>query len=175
MLAALFVCARTSGTLLLREAIMSRLVWVLCATLVFVQGLVGQAKMPKAAADPESAIPAVLLAQVDAWNRGDLQGFMEGYWKSPDLVFASGTQETRGWEPVLQHYQQRYQSGGAEMGNLSFSFTNGVHVMSPEFAYIDGEFHLTMSKGKETHGVFTLIFRKFPEGWRIVHDRTCAD
>ena len=154
---------------------MSRLGWAVLIVVVFAQMIVAQVTMPKASADPESAIPAVLLAQVEAWNRGDLNGFMDGYWNSPDLVFASGAEETHGWEPVLKRYQTRYQSGGAEMGKLSFSFQNGVHVMSPEFAYIDGEYHLKMSTGKESHGVFTLIFRKFPEGWRIVHDRTCAE
>jgi ketosteroid isomerase-like protein len=121
------------------------------------------------------AIAAVLNAQVRAWNRGDLKGFMDGYWKSPDLVFASGGQETHGWEPVLKRYQARYQTAGAEMGRLSFKLANGVHVMSADFAYVDGEYHLAMSNGKQSHGYFTLIFRKFPEGWRIVHDRTCAD
>lgn len=154
---------------------MSRIMCAMLTAVLLAQLVVSQAKMPKASADPESAIPAVLLAQVEAWNRGDLKGFMEGYWKSPDLVFAGGAQETRGWEPVLEHYQARYQSGGAEMGKLSFSFVNGVHVISPEFAYIDGEYQLKMSTGKESHGVFTLIFRKLPEGWRIVHDRTCSE
>jgi ketosteroid isomerase-like protein len=154
---------------------MSRLSSLVLALIFFAQLLVGQASTSKAADDATAAIPAVLHAQVDAWNRGDLKAFMDGYWKSPDLIFATGKEETRGWDLVMERYHARYQSGdNAEMGKLTFAWVNGVHVMSPEFAYIDGEYHLTMSTGKESHGVFTLIFRKFPEGWRIVHDRTCA-
>ena len=132
------------------------------------------AKTP-ASSVAESAIAAVLQSQVEAWNRGDLKAFMTGYWNSPDLVFASGAQETRGWEPVLQRYQARYQSGGNEMGKLSFTYVGGIRVLSSDFAYVDGQYHLAMSSGKDSHGVFTLIFRKLPEGWRIVHDRTCTD
>ena len=83
-------------------------------------------------------------------------------------MFASGSDETLGWEPVLRRYQAHYQGGTNEMGRLSFTYTNGVHVMSSDFAYADGQYHLEMSGGKKSHGVFTLIFRKFPEGWRIV-------
>ncbi|HEY1732592.1 MAG TPA: nuclear transport factor 2 family protein [Terriglobales bacterium] len=123
----------------------------------------------------ETEIQAVLHAQVEAWNRGDLRGFMEGYWKSPGLTFAAGTRETRGWDQVLRSYQARYQGGDAEMGKLSFAYFGGVHVVKPEIAYLDGEYYLNASNGKKSHGVFTLVFRKFPEGWRIIHDRTCAD
>jgi ketosteroid isomerase-like protein len=154
---------------------MTRLSSLVLALVFSAQLLVGQASTSKAADDPTAAIPAVLHAQVDAWNRGDLKAFMDGYWKSPDLIFATGKEETRGWDLVMERYHARYQSGdNAEMGKLTFAWVDGVHVMSPEFAYIDGEYRLTMSTGKESHGVFTLIFRKLPDGWRIVHDRTCA-
>jgi len=132
-------------------------------------------KSPNSNEDPASAIQSVLRAQVEAWNRGDLKGFMEGYWNSPELILASGLQETRGWDKVYQRYRTRYQSSDTEMGKLYLTYVNGVQVLSPEFAYIDGEYRLDISGGKQSHGVFTLIFRKFPEGWRIVHDRTCAD
>jgi ketosteroid isomerase-like protein len=154
---------------------MSRLAPLVLALVFSSQIMVGQASTSKAADDAATAIPAVLRAQVDAWNRGDLKGFMDGYWKSPDLIFATGKDETRGWELVMERYHARYQSGDSEMGKLAFAWIDGVHVLSPELAYIDGEYRLTMSAGKESHGVFTLIFRKFPEGWRIVHDRTCSE
>lgn len=149
--------------------------WVVPVVIFCVQLVSGQAKVPASQASSESAIQAVLQAQVEAWNRGDLKGFMKGYWKSPDLIFAGGAEETHGWDPVFRRYQARYQNHGNEMGKLSFDLVNGVHVMSPEFAYVDGEYHLKTSPEKESRGVFTLIFRKFPEGWRIIHDRTCGE
>ena len=155
---------------------MPRLSWIVLVPVLFAHLLAGQAPPSKGADDPASAIQAVLRMQVDAWNRGDLKGFMEGYWKSPDLIFATGKEETRGWDLVIQRYEARYQSGDkAEMGKLEFAWVDGVHMLSPELAYVDGQYHLKMSTGKESQGVFTLIFRKFPEGWRIVHDRTCAE
>lgn len=153
---------------------MSRMAGMVVVVALCCQILVGQAQSARAD-DPASAIATVLHAQVEAWNRGDLKGFMAGYWNSPDLIFASGAEETSGWQNVYDRYRVRYQTGHQEMGQLSFTYVNGVHVMSPEFAYVDGEYHLKMSAGKESHGVFTLVFRRFPEGWRIVHDRTCAN
>lgn len=150
----------------------------LLSALVMVTGILSaQSQSPANVPAPsaESEIQAVLHAQVEAWNRGDLKGFMEGYWKSPDLIFASGTRETSGWEQVFERYRTRYKSGDTEMGKLAFAYFGGVHVVLADIAYVDGEYRLKTSNGKESHGVFTLIFRKFPEGWRIVHDRTCAD
>ncbi len=69
----------------------------------------------------DAAIRAVLQAQVDAWNHHDLDAFMAGYWKSPDLTFFSGATETKGWQPTLERYQRNYQSAGHSMGTLSFS------------------------------------------------------
>ncbi len=146
--------------------------YLFLAAVLFAQD---QTAKPVPSSDAESAISAVFKAQVAAWNHGDLKGFMQGYWNSPDLVFASGMREIRGWNNVYRRYQTRYQSGDQEMGKLYLAYSHGVHVLSPELAYVDGEYRLTMSGGKESHGVFTLIFRKFPEGWRIVHDRTCAE
>jgi len=123
--------------------------------------------------DAKSAVENVLRGQVEAWNRHDLEGFMAGYRKSPDLVFFSGAQKTSGWQPTFERYRARYQSEGREMGKLEFSDLS-IQQLAPDAAYVMGEFHLTMSDGKTPHGLFTLIFRKFPEGWKIVHDHTSA-
>jgi ketosteroid isomerase-like protein len=124
-------------------------------------------------ADVNSAVENVLHQQAEAWNRHDLEGFMAGYWNSPDLIFFSGAQKTSGWQSTLERYRARYQSEGREMGKLEFSDLS-IHQLAPDAAYVLGEFHLTMSDGKTPHGLFTLIFRKFPQGWKIVHDHTSA-
>jgi beta-aspartyl-peptidase (threonine type) len=118
----------------------------------------------------EKAVRGVLDAQVTAWNKGDLEGFMEGYWHSPKLSFSSGADVTRGWDATLERYKKRYQSEGAEMGKLTFSDLE-VEALGPDAALIRGRWQLVRTKDKPG-GVFTLIFRKFPEGWRIIHDHT---
>ncbi len=122
----------------------------------------------------DAAIQAVLQSQVDAWNHRDLEGFMSGYWRSPELTFFSGTTETKGWEPTLERYRRSYQSEGRAMGTLSFSDLQ-VQVLGPESGFVRGKFQLIMPDGKQPHGIFTLVFRKFPEGWRIIHDHTCGE
>lgn len=132
---------------------------------VFAQSDVGKA------VQAAKEIRAVMDGQEAAWNRHDLEGFMAGYWKSPDLTFFAGATATKGWEPTLQRYQQRYQSNGAAMGKLEFSELV-VEQLGPNAAFVRGNWHLTMPDGKQPHGLFTLVFRKFPEGWRIVHDHS---
>jgi ketosteroid isomerase-like protein len=121
----------------------------------------------------KSAVLSVIQHQQDAWNRHDLEGFMAGYWQSPELTFFSGAKITSGWQPTLDHYRQSYQSSGREMGKLEFSDLN-VQALGSDAAFVRGAFKLTMSDGKTPHGVFTLIFRKFPDGWKIVHDHSAA-
>ena len=123
--------------------------------------------------NPDPAIRAVLAHQVDAWNRHDLEAFMAGYWHSPDLTFFSGASETKGWEPTLSRYRAKYQSNGAAMGKLEMTDLQ-VSALASDSAFVRGRWHLTMPDGKQPHGLFTLIFRKFPDGWRIVHDHTSA-
>lgn len=125
------------------------------------------------AQNPETDIRNVLQQQVAAWNRHDLDGFMSGYWNSPDLIFFSGAQETSGWQATLERYRAKYQAEGHEMGKLEFAGLS-VHELGPNTAFVLGEFHLTMPDGKTPHGLFTLIFRKFPNGWKIVHDHTSS-
>lgn len=116
----------------------------------------------------------VLDRQQDAWNRHDLDAFMAGYWNSPDLTFYSGARPTSGWQAALDRYRKSYQSDGHEMGKLEFSDLN-VQALGPDSAFVRGVWHLTMSDGKTPHGLFTLVFRKFPDGWKIIHDHTSAE
>jgi len=118
-----------------------------------------------------TAIQKVIEDQQAAWNRQDLEGFVAGYWNSPDLTFFSGAQESKGWQAALDRYKKNYQGAGHEMGKLEFANLR-IEILGPEAAFVRGEFHLTMSDGKTPHGLFTLVFRKFPEGWKIVHDHS---
>ena len=123
--------------------------------------------------DNKVAVERVLHAQQDAWNRHDLEGFLAGYWKSPELTFFSGVKETSGWQATLDRYRSTYNSPGHEMGKLEFSGLR-TEMLGPEAAFVRGEWHLTMPDGKTPHGLFTLVFHKFPDGWKIVHDHTSA-
>ena len=147
-------------------------VWfaVLFLVLTLVSGAAGESRAQRA----KSAITNVLQEQTNAWNRQDLEGFMAGYWNSPDLTFFSGAHESKGWQAALDRYKKTYQGAGHEMGKLEFSNLR-IEMLGPDSAFVRGEFHLTMSDGKTPHGLFTLIFRKFPEGWKIVHDHSAGE
>ena len=118
------------------------------------------------------AIQKVLDDQTAAWNRGDLEGYMEGYWKSDDLTFFSGKDVTRGWKATLERYRKRYQSEGKEMGKVTFSEVQ-IEPLGPDAAYVRGRWQL-MTKKETLQGLFTVFLKKTPEGWRIVHDYTSA-
>jgi ketosteroid isomerase-like protein len=122
---------------------------------------------------PESAIESVLRTQQEAWNRHDLNAFMTGYWKSPELTFFSGANEHDGWQAAMDRYRTTYASAGHEMGKLDFSNLR-IELLGSDAAFVRGTWHLTMTDGKTPHGLFTLVFRKFPDGWKIVHDHTSA-
>jgi len=123
---------------------------------------------------PEAAIRAVMDAQVKAWNHHDLEGFMAGYWNSPELTFFSGGKQAQGWQAALERYRKAYQGEGHQMGELSFADLR-IEMLGRDAAFVRGRFHLNMPDGKQPQGLFTLIFRRFPQGWRIVHDHTCSD
>jgi ketosteroid isomerase-like protein len=128
---------------------------------------------PAASSDSKDAIEHVLHTQQDAWNRHDLEAFMQGYWNSPQLSFFSGAKEQNGWQATLDRYRATYASPGHEMGKLEFSGLR-VEMLGDDAAFVRGAWHLTMPDGKTPHGLFTLVFHKFPEGWKIVHDHTSA-
>ena len=122
---------------------------------------------------PNSAaeIQSVLTTQQDAWNRGDIDAFMNGYARSTSTVFVSEDEVGRGWETVRDRYRVKY-SDRAKMGTLSFSEIE-VTMLSSDAAVVLGRWKLKRAKD-EPHGRFTLIFKRLPEGWRIVHDHTSA-
>jgi ketosteroid isomerase-like protein len=117
------------------------------------------------------AIERVLRKQQEAWNRHDLEGFMAGYWNSSQLTFFSGGKENDGWQATMERYLATYASPGHEMGQLDFSNLR-IEVLGQQGAFVRGTWKLILNNGKTPHGLFTLIFRKFPDGWKIVHDHT---
>jgi beta-aspartyl-peptidase (threonine type) len=121
----------------------------------------------------KAEVEHVLRTQQKAWNRHDLDGFMAGYWNSPELTFFSGAKENYGWQATMDRYRARYASPGHEMGKLEFSSLR-IEMLGNDAAFVRGSWQLTMSDGKTPQGLFTLVFRKFPDGWKIVHDHTSA-
>jgi ketosteroid isomerase-like protein len=125
----------------------------------------------------DTAIRAAIQSQVDAWNRADIPGFMKTYEQSPETTFI-GTNIGKGYEKILERYQKNY-STREQMGTLTF---NDLQVrMLPgscgkaEFAIVTGRFHLERSQkgeAKKDDGVFSLVWRKGPQGWKIVLDHT---
>ena len=136
----------------------------------------GLAFAPIVVADSQEAGPKavrqVLDSQVAAWNKSDLKGFMAGYWKSEKLTFFSGDKIEHGWQATYDRYQKRYQAEGREMGKLSFSDLD-IQMIDSDTAWVRGRWKLVTSK-ETPGGLFTLIFKKLPLGWRIVHDHTSA-
>ncbi|MDQ1408897.1 MAG: hypothetical protein QOJ41_632 [Acidobacteriaceae bacterium] len=116
-----------------------------------------------------SAIRAVLDAQQQAWNRGDIDAFLTGYWHSPDLTFSGSNGISRGGDAVLARYKKSYPDRSA-MGTLDFSNLE-LRFLGPDAALVLGHWHLKREKD-ELGGVFSLVWQRFPEGWRIIHDHT---
>jgi ketosteroid isomerase-like protein len=126
---------------------------------------------PKQDASAVGQIQSVLRAQQDAWNRGDIDGFMNGYARSASAVFISEDAVRRGWQTVRDRYREKY-SSRAKMGTLTFSDLE-ITLLSSDPAVASGRWRLKRAND-QPHGRFTLIVKHLPEGWRIVHDHTSA-
>ena len=114
----------------------------------------------------------VLQTQQAAWNSGDVSGFMQGYWKSPKLRFASGGDVTRGWQTVHDRYRSRY-ADKAAMGQLSFTDLETEILASGTDAVIYGRWQLTRD-GDSPNGLFMLLLRQFNGHWKIISDTTTS-
>ncbi len=121
--------------------------------------------------DSEIEILSLLEAQVKAWNRGDFEGFMAYYWESPGMTFQSGNQRLSGWDTLLKRYQTNY--AGAQRGELTFKDLK-IEVLSESIAYVLGRYHLEFPDSVR-EGLFTIILKRFPHGWRIIHDHSSSD
>ena len=137
---------------------------------IFVSASARPRRASESASDTDrAAILAVLTVQQSDWNKGDIRGFMEGYWNSSELTFAGTGGFTRGWQPVLARYEKNY-ADKAAMGTLDFSELE-IRSLGPDAALVLGKWHLQRQAG-DVGGIFTLVVQKFPEGWRIIHDHT---
>ena len=120
---------------------------------------------------PVNEVRRVLEMQQAGWNRGDIDGFMDGYDRSEMTTFVSGDEMTRGWQTVLDRYKQHYKSR-EDMGTLAFSDLD-IKPAAPALIIADGRWQLAR-KSDSPHGRFTLVFHKTGSGWRIIHDTTAS-
>lgn len=118
-----------------------------------------------------AAVGAVLDEQRDAWNRGDIEGYMDGYARSAEITFVSGDTITRGWQTVHDRFKKNYDSR-ERMGTLTFSDLE-TRVLSSDAAVTIGRWHLQRAND-QPHGRFTLVFRRTRQSWRIIHDHTSS-
>lgn len=127
--------------------------------------------------DDAGAIKAAIAAQAAAWNRGDIPTFMQTYDDSPETTFV-GAEVRKGYGPILERYRTSY-ANREQMGTLSFSNLE-VRLLpsacgAAEYAVMTGNFHLertTMGTAKKNDGIFSLVWHKGPQGWKIVLDHT---
>ncbi|OIO99339.1 MAG: hypothetical protein AUJ98_11480 [Bacteroidetes bacterium CG2_30_33_31] len=118
----------------------------------------------------KSEILSVINASSEAWNRGSLEEYMQAYWQSDSLKFVGGKSISFGWKTTLDRYKKSYPDK-ASMGILEFHEMEFVNV-SDDIAVISGSWHLKRA-GDNPEGRFTLILKKFHQGWRIIYDHSC--
>lgn len=114
-------------------------------------------------------IRSLLTAQTEAWNRGDIEGFMQTYWKSDSLLFIGKSGVTRGWQPTLENYKKGYPDT-ASMGKLSFNIIE-VKALSPEYFFVVGKWMLKRSIG-DISGHYNLLLQKLKGRWVIIADHS---
>lgn len=117
----------------------------------------------------EMEVRKILTRQNEAWNRGDLDAFMEGYWENDSLMFIGSSGITYGYKNTLANYKKRFPDTQA-MGTLTFTLIR-VRQLSPEYCHVTGQWHLQRSIG-DAGGFFTLVFRKINRQWVIISDHS---
>jgi beta-aspartyl-peptidase (threonine type) len=113
----------------------------------------------------------VIERQAEAWNRGDLDGFMATYWQSDSMTFQAAGTRLHGWDTLARRYRKNYPP--ERRGKLNFSDIE-IQQLSPDAVLLLGRYHLAYSEAEEAEGVFTLVMKRFPEGWLIIHDHSSA-
>ncbi len=153
-----------------------KLACVYVATATCLAGLSGCAPGARPAwGAPDKAaqqdVRTVLKDQVGAWNAGDIDGFMAGYWRSDELRFCSGKTMTRGWQATLDRYHRRYSSREL-MGRLTFDQLDFT-ALADDAMLVVGRWRV--EREEAVGGLFSLIFRRFDSRWVIIHDHTSVD
>jgi beta-aspartyl-peptidase (threonine type) len=115
-------------------------------------------------------IQQILDTQTQAWNAGDFRAFMEPYWNSEEMTFQSGNNRLYGWQALLTRYETTY--AGEKMGTLTFKDLE-IKVLSRDLAYVLGRYHLAYPDSS-LEGVYTILLKRFPEGWLIIHDHSSS-
>jgi ketosteroid isomerase-like protein len=138
---------------------------MICLLLLSTLGMVALSQ------EREKAIEKILLDQVVAWNAGDIEGYMKGYWNSDSTVFLSGGNLTRGYNNVLSRYKKSYDTRD-KMGQLEFTELQ-IRMMTPTIGVATGVWRLHRAQD-QPWGRFTLLVEQKPEGWRIIHDHTSS-
>ncbi|MEO7312826.1 MAG: DUF4440 domain-containing protein [Chitinophagaceae bacterium] len=118
---------------------------------------------------PGQQIRTMLTNQTASWNRGDIPGFMSGYWQNDSLLFVGQSGITYGWQKTLENYRKHYPDA-ATMGQLTFDIVQ-VKSLSSHYYFVLGKWFLKRTAG-DVNGQFTLVFRKFKNGWKIVSDHS---
>jgi ketosteroid isomerase-like protein len=117
----------------------------------------------------EKDILHVLQQQQLDWNKGDIESFMNGYWKSDSLLFIGSKGPTYGWQKTLDNYKKSYPNK-EKMGVLEFSDIQ-VKMLGKDYAYVFGKWKL-IRQNDSPNGIYTLVFQKFKDGWGIISDHT---
>lgn len=147
------------------------LIWVLMFSLAGCASSTYNQRALSGGGEDEAAIRTVLSTQQAAWNEGDIDTFMEGYWKSEELRFASGGTVVTGWQGTIDRYRTRY-ADRAAMGELAFTGLE-VERLGADAAVVHGGWALTRESDNPS-GLFTLVFRRIGNDWLIVSDTTTS-
>lgn len=118
----------------------------------------------------KQTITQLLTLQTEAWNAGNIEKFMETYWKSEKLTFSSGGNTTRGWQATLDRYKKSY-STREKMGVLHFDELE-VTIIESQTALVLGNWHLRFADGTKADGNFSLVVTKIDNAWKIIHDHS---
>lgn len=137
--------------------------------IIFCIGLLFAMHSVSAQSAAEKSVRAILQNQILAWNKGDIEEYMSGYWQSDSLVFVGKAGPTYGWKQTLDRYKRSYDSK-EKMGTLSFQLLQ-VKRIDKQHYFVLGQWSLKRTVG-DVGGHFTLLFRRFKEGWRIVVDHS---